>query len=401
MARQQIMEVAKREFVTRGRTKGYRAITGLMVLLAIAGPIIMTLIPASSDALPAATVGIASDAPGLEDILRGVSAESYDLTLVDVRGQSADEVDAQISEGDLDVVIEDTPALVWADTEDFALSGLLNAGLNQLAATQRAIELGIDLNDLSTVFTPLEIEQRFVDVEDDDDRNVRSGVAMFGLLLTFLLPQIFGQLTMLSVIEEKSTRIVEVLLSQIRPRTLLIGKILGLCALAVVQLVLIVIGLVGALLATKVVDVPASVWQFVPLLAISVLGGLAMYTTLFALLGSLISRQEDAAQVMMPVFVPLMAGYFVGQAAVFGDAESLWVKILTWFPLTSPLVLPVRVARAAIGPVELIGSIALVTATIYGLIRLAGRVYEFTLLRTGSRVGWGELVRLSRGSIVD
>lgn len=401
MKRQQIKEIALREFVTRGRTKGYRAITGLMILLAIAGPIIMSVIPASSDDLPEATVGITSEAPGLENILRNISANTYDLTFVDLTTTSADDIDAQISDGEIDVAIERTPALVWADTEDLALSGLLSAGLNQMAATQRATELGIDLGDLATVFTPLDIEQRFVDVADDDDRNVRTGVAMFGLLLTFLLPQIFGQLTMLSVIEEKQTRIVEVLLSQIRPRTLLIGKILGLCGLALVQLVLIVIGLVGALMATNVVDVPASVWRFVPLLAISVLGGLAMYTTLFALLGSLISRQEDAAQVMMPVFVPLMAGYFVGQAAVFGNAESLWAKILTWFPLTSPMLLPIRVVRDAIGPVELVGSVFLIVAAVYLLIRLAGRVYEFTLLRTGSRVGWGELIRLSRGSIVD
>ena len=224
---------------------------------------------------------------------------------------------------------------------------------------------------------------------------------MFGLFLAFLLPQVFGQFTMMSVVEEKSTRVVEVLLSQIRPGTLLAGKILGLCALAVVQLLVIVAGLVASLLVTKVVDVPASVWQFVPMMTLSILGGLAIYTTLFALLGSLISRQEDQAQVMFPVFAPLMIGYFVGQTAVFGNAESLIARILTLFPLTAPMLLPVRVARDAIGPGEILLSLSLLVLCVFALFKLAGRVYEFTLLRTGSRVGWGELIRLSRGSVVD
>ena len=96
-----------------------------------------------------------------------------------------------------------------------------------------------------------------------------------------------------------------------------------------------------------------------------------------------------------------MVGYFVGQTAVFGNAESLLVKILTWFPLTAPMLLPVRVARGAIGPGEIAISLGLLALGVYLLFKLAGRVYEFTLLRTGTRVGWGELIRLSRGSIVD
>lgn len=204
---------------------------------------------------------------------------------------------------------------------------------------------------------------------------------------------------MLSVVEEKSTRVIEVLLSHIRPRTLLAGKLLGLGVLALVQLGLIIVGVVASLLATNTVDVPRSIWQFVPILLVSVVGGLAIYTTLFALLGSLISRQEDASQVMLPVFVPLMAGYLVGQSAIWGDADSALTRAFTWLPLTAPMLLPVRVARQAISPVEVAASLALLALGVWLLVRLAGRVYEFTLLRTGSRVGWRELIRLSRGSL--
>jgi ABC-2 type transport system permease protein len=177
------------------------------------------------------------------------------------------------------------------------------------------------------------------------------------------------------------------------------GKVLGLGALAVAQLMVAVGGLVATLLLTNTVDIPASVWRFMPILVVSVLGGLAIYNTFFALLGSLISRQEDASQVMLPVFVPLMAGYFVGQVAVFGDAESVPVKVLTVFPFTAPMLLPVRVARAAIAPWEVALSLGLLALGVWLLMRIAGRVYEFTLLQRGARIGWGQALRLSRGAL--
>jgi len=372
-----------------------------MLLMAIAAPVVVNLLPSSSNDLTNVSIGIATDAPaGLDEALTALAIDIYDLTIVDLRGDTRAEIDERLSESKIDVAVESPAILAWGQTEDSALTAFVTAGLQRAEALQRANDLGLDGDALSRVFGPVETEQRFVDGSSNTE-SVRQGVAFLGLFLAFLLPQIFGQLTMLSVVEEKSTRVVEVLLSQIRPGTLLAGKIIGLCALAIVQLLLIVLGLVGALLATDLVEIPSSVWAFVPMLVLSLLGGLTIYTTLFALLGSLISRQEDAAQVMMPVFVPLMAGYFVGQTAVFGNAETTLAKVLTWIPFTSPMLLPVRVAKGAISTVEVVVSLGLLALGSYLLFRLAARVYEFTLLRTGSRVGWGELVRLSHGSIVD
>jgi ABC-type Na+ efflux pump permease subunit len=137
-----------------------------------------------------------------------------------------------------------------------------------------------------------------------------------------------------------------------------------------------------------------------PLVMVSVVGGLLIYNTFFALLGSLISRPEDASQVSLPIFIPIMAGYLVGQAAIFGDAETSLVRVLSLFPLTSPMLLPVRVARDAIAPWEVALSVGLLALGVWLLIRISGRVYEFTLLHTGSRVGWGQLLRLSRGAVI-
>ena len=124
-------------------------------------------------------------------------------------------------------------------------------------------------------------------------------------------------------------------------------------------------------------------WRFVPIIVVSILGGLAIYNTFFALLGSLISRQEDAAQVILPVFIPLVAGSSSGKQAVIGNAETPLVKALTWFPLTAPMLLPVRVARDAIALWEIILALGLMALGVWLLVRIAGRVYEFTLLESG------------------
>ena len=81
-----------------------------------------------------------------------------------------------------------------------------------------------------------------------------------------------------------------------------------------------------------------------------------------------------------------------------GDAANTLVQVLTFIPLTAPMLLPVRVARDAITGWEIALSLGLLMLGIWVMIRLAGRIYEFTLLHTGTRVGWREVIRLSRGA---
>lgn len=400
MSRTAIREVAGRELRTRARTKAFRVITLIMLLAAVSAPLVLTLLQSGSDDAPRqVTIGIGEGVPEqVSEQIQLLGSTTISAQFIELGPDSSDQVEALLTTGDLDVAIEMPPTLAWSEDADLELAGLLTAALRQTSAIERGQAAGLDLNEVGELLTPISVEQRFVGGSDTSDE-LRAAVAFVGLFTAFVLPQVFGQLTMLSVVEEKSTRVIEVLLSHIRPRTLLAGKLLGLGVLALVQLGLIIVGVVASLLATNTVDVPRSIWQFVPILLVSVVGGLAIYTTLFALLGSLISRQEDASQVMLPVFVPLMAGYLVGQSAIWGDADSALTRAFTWLPLTAPMLLPVRVARQAISPVEVAASLALLALGVWLLVRLAGRVYEFTLLRTGSRVGWRELIRLSRGTL--
>jgi ABC-2 type transport system permease protein len=395
-----VKEVAAREIRTRSRTKVFRVITGILVAAAIIGPIAAAVWPESGDDLREVTVGLVDVDEATQQQIVALAEGDLNITFQDYTGVPPAEVDQALSDGDIEVALEPGPTLVWDRETDFEIAGVLFTVLQQQHVLVKGRALGLSEGDIAQLLTPLQVQERFADQPDKSD-DVAMGVAFLGLMAAFLLPQTFGQLTMLSVVEEKSTRVVEVLLGHLRPRTLLLGKVLGLGALAVAQLVVVMGGLTAALLLTNTIDIPSSVWRFVPIIVVSILGGLAIYNTFFALLGSLISRQEDAAQVIMPTLLPLIAGYFVGQAAVFGNAETTLVKVLTLFPLTAPMLLPVRVARDAIAPWEIAVSLGMLTLGVWLLIRIAGRVYEFTLLQTGSRVSWDQVLRLSRGAALD
>ena len=395
-----VREVAEREIRTRSRTKAFRVITAILVAAAIIGPIISALWPDGGDDLRRVTVGLVDAGETTQQQILTLADGNLDLTFQDYTGASPAEVDRALSDGDIDVALDTGPTLVWNRETDFEIAGVIYTALQQQEILVRGRVLGLGEGEIAQLLTPLQVEERFADELHESD-GVVEGVALLGLMLALNIPLLFGQLTMMSVVEEKSTRVIEVLLGHIRPRTLLLGKVLGLGALGAAQLVVVVGGLTAALLLTSALDIPASVWRFMPVLVVSTLGAIAVYNTLFALLGSLVSRQEDASQVIVPVFIPILGGFLAANAALVGNAESALAKALTLFPLTSPMMLPVRVARDAIAPLEIALSLGLLALGVLLLIRIAGRVYEFTLLQTGSRVGWSQVLRLSRGVALD
>ncbi|MCB0997296.1 MAG: ABC transporter permease [Acidimicrobiales bacterium] len=388
-----IGEIARREVTVRSRTKAYRVVTVLLVVLAIGASLAVALWPDGSSGPRHVTVGVAAgELRDAADLLGELSAEQLDIEIVGL--DDASDIDETLSSGEVDVVLDAGPTVVWYDEVDPALGAVVYAALQQNAVADRSDDLGLTPEQSASLLAPVPVAERFVDAPDEVD-DVRVGIAFIGLLVMFLVLQSYGQLVLMGVVEEKSCGVVEILLGHVRPRQLLAGKILGIGALALLQVLIAVVGLIGALLLTEQVDIPTGVWASVPLLVVCMGLGFAFYAVAFATVGSLISRQEDAAQVMVPVALPLIAGYFVGQiVAIDGGGDSVAFRILTLLPPLTPMLVPVRAAHGTIGPVEVAAALAILAASTALLVRLAGRIYEFTLLRSGSRVGWSEALGL-------
>ncbi len=111
-----------------------------------------------------------------------------------------------------------------------------------------------------------------------------------------------------------------------------------------------------------------------------------------AAVGSMVSRQEDAQTAQLPAVLPLLVGYFIASAS-FSAPENPAVLVGSFIPFTSPVLLPFRVALTDVPAWQIGLSLVILAASIVGMLQLAGRIYRYSLLRSGSRVTWAEAWR--------
>jgi ABC-2 type transport system permease protein len=221
-------------------------------------------------------------------------------------------------------------------------------------------------------------------------------VAAVGALAILMTLSVYGNWVLVGVVEEKSNRVVELILATVRPHHLLAGKVIGIGLLGLAQLTLAA-GLAVVMLAAGVFNAPAELGGSVALVVPWFALGFALYAVAFAAAGALASRQQDAGSAGQPVALTLVAVYMAGYVALSEDADSAVSHALTLFPASSPIVLPARHALVGVPLWEHALAIVLVLAAIYALVRFAGRVYAHGLLYGGPRLGARAAWRLTRG----
>ena len=375
--------IARRELITRGRSRGFLIVTGIMFLGVIGASLFISLV-SGDDEPRSVTIGVTGDGSALAGPL-AVGTVDLDPTV-----ERVDDGDAALDDGAVDVVF-DGSTLTWAGSPDGGLDRYIREVARQDAFDRRADRLGLDEADIATLFAAVDIDEERLDGTEDES-GVRFAAAAVSGFANFILIQVWGAFMMMGITEEKSSKVVEILLSHIRPATLLAGKTLGLGLLALAQLAIFISGLVLGLSLVRDIDVPAGVWGTVPLLAVTFLLGFGFYATGFAALGSMISRQEDAQTAQLPALLPLMAGYFIA-AFSLEQPENPAAVIGSFVPFTSPVLLPFRTAMTDVPIWQVALSLLILAASIVVMIQLAGRIYRYSLLRTGSRVTWAEAWR--------
>lgn len=225
--------------------------------------------------------------------------------------------------------------------------------------------------------------------------DAESLAAYAGALLLLTTIAVYGQWVLTGVVEEKSNRVVELILSTVRPRHLMAGKVIGIGLLGFGQVALIG-GLTAILFAAGLFDAPASIGANLALVIPWFALGFALYAVAYAAAGALASRQQDANSAGIAVTYTLLAAFFLGYVALASDMNGLLANLLTIFPVTAPLVLPARSILVGVPLWEHALAVLLVLATIYILVRLAGRIYAQGLLRSGPRVDLRTALRLAR-----
>jgi len=183
--------------------------------------------------------------------------------------------------------------------------------------------------------------------------------------------------------------VVEVLLATVRPRALLAGKIIGIGALGLGQLLLVAGAGVGVGVAVGAVEFGSDV--LVPITAVVgwFILGYAFYATMFAAAASRVSRQEDLQNVTTPatMLVVVVVSFF-GTFYAINSPEATVAQVLAVIPPFSALMSPTLMAAGQAGPGQVLLAVALMVASIAGLVAIAARTYEGAILRMGSKVSW-------------
>jgi ABC-2 type transport system permease protein len=379
--------VASREVSSRIRDKNF-LISSAVILLLLLGVMAFQVAVSGGDG-PARLAVVEDDGrlgPALE--AQG-EAVGVDVEVVDLPDEAAarDAVEAEEVDAVLVGGTGPAPELVLVD-RDPALEAVVGGAVSGLAVSDRLLEAGVDLQSLPEVaVTPIG------DQEADDGQRVV--VAVIGVVVLYSLLILFAQFVAQGVVEEKASRVVELLLATMRPWQLLAGKILGLGLLGLGQIVVIgVVGVTGAL-AFDLVDVPGQLIGTVATVVAWFVLGYAFYACVFAVAASLVSRQEDLGSVLTPASMLLVVGFFVAVQAA-GDPAGRLATVTSYVPGLSPLVMPVRQAAGEAAAWEVALAVVLMLVAISLAVRLGGRVYAGALLRTSGRTRVREALRAER-----
>jgi ABC-2 type transport system permease protein len=382
--------VAGREVITKMRSKAFIIATVATLVLLVGFAVVMKMSSGGSDA----TVGVTQQTAPLAEPLRataGAIGESVDTTEVDERAGRD-----QVANGDLDALLVGDGSRIEVVVEeelDGSLEDALTVLAQQLALNQEIERLGEDVEEVNAAIAgaDVRVEPIAEPFPYDEQQLVLGFIAGILIYMSLLLN---GQMVATGVVEEKSSRVVELLLSTIRPWQLMAGKVLGIGFVGLIQMVLIGGVGVAAALGLDVLTISASaaigtvVWLIVWYLL-----GFLMYSLIFAGLAALVSRQEDVGGVISPALMLVILGYVIGISILPSDPDNTFVAILSIVPVFAPTLMPMRLAMGGVPVWEAALSVGLVLLLIPALVWLAGRIYANAVMRVGAKVKLRDALR--------
>jgi len=291
----------------------------------------------------------------------------------------------------------------------FAGKGALQRPVGEALTVVRLQRAGVDPRLVARASIPLRLEtckiSRGTTCGESAAQSFSLAYFMGIILYTAIL--LYGINVMTSVLEEKTTRIVEVLVSSLRPFQLLLGKVLGVGAVSIFQF--LIWGVAGRLLlarraplaageaADELFQMPHVTGATFAVFMAYFLGGFFLYSAMFAAVGAMSSTEQEARQAQQPVSWMLVLS-FISMFAMLNDPGSTLAVTLSLIPFSSPVAMPVRWAAGNLPASELALSLAILVAGIVAVTWIAARIYRVGILMTGKRPNLKELVRWVRSA---
>ncbi len=413
-----VWAVIRREFVERIRTKAmwisallgpvfFAALIFLPLLMATGGRKTIVVVDATTTGFGArATAALPEQHFGVQRVTPGAGV--------------LDSLTHEVSEGRLDGFLLITDSLLEQGAAEYRASNVssfttierLERSLQQVTVRTRLEREGVDPAVVGRAQVRVELGTKKISRgrTTDESAGQSFSLAYFMGIILYVAITLYGVNVMNSVLEEKTTRIIEVLVSSLRPGQLMTGKLIGVGAVSLVQF--LIWGLSGWVMISQrtriasglggtgelsVFAVPEVSLATGVVFLIYFLGGFFLYSAMFAAAGALSSTDQEARQAQVPVTLLLLVA-FLGMFSMLNDPGSTFAVTLSMIPFTSPIAMPVRWAAGSLPVSELLLSVAILLTGIVAVTWIAARIYRVGILMTGKRPSPREVLRWVRAA---
>jgi len=432
-----IMLVIRREFLERVKKKSFIITTILM-------PVLMLAMMA---------------APALIMMVSG--SEERDITVIDETGMigsrlqsdkethfnnlAATPLDSALADTDVSGVLyipagtmdgKATPRLYTNGSSSMSLESNVTSQINDIIEDERLKQY--DIENLDKILEEVHSDVKLMSIRNDrEEGKAQSASAtvsyLIGIILTFLLYMcllLYGQMVMTSIIEEKNNRVLEIVVSSVKPTHLMLGKICGIGLVAVTQILIwgvLIAAMSAFVLPALIPDAALSemaalnagtldassasmdmevlqamtlmsnvgyILQLFGLLILFLIGGFLLYAAIYAAIGSAVDNIQDASQLQSFVIFPIIIGIIFGMTAA-GDASSPAALWTSFIPFTSPMVMMARVP-SGIPMWEVWVSLAILYASFLAMVWIAAKIYRVGIFMYGKKPTFKDLIRWAR-----
>ena len=429
----QILLVAKREYLTKVRTKAFILATVLIPLgmIAFIGVGVAFAVWESDSEH---RIGIVDETGRIFPRLQSVNEQRY----VDVSAASPDSlrqmvvgehIDGYVTLGEKNISSNANPEFVYGGSGGLGLQTSIRSDLREAIREERLQRAGVSEEVKNIYDSQIGLDTRKLTAEGEETEDDTGFLTIIGVVMgviIFISLFGYGGLLTRSVIEEKTNRIIEVIASSVKPVELLLGKMAGVGALGITQLAIWILAFMGLSAAAApvagllmqdqladasrlsdqtdeavsnfdpaVLEIPSIDPLLIVYFVIFFILGYLIYSSLFAAIGAAVDSETDTQQFMAPIMVPIMIAYFIMLRAMESPDESIAV-IGSLIPFFSPIVMITRIAISEVPFWQIGTSLVLMTATFAGTIWLSAKIYSVGILSYGKSAGFRELLKWIR-----
>lgn len=390
-----VLLVARRELQANMARKSFVAVTVIMLVVIVAGIFVMNyFITRDSDDGAVYDIAISESAAELSDDLSVAGSTMFGLDVVPREIADTAAAEAGLRNGEFDAFVSGepgAPVLTFESEPDQQLIQIVTSAVQVHAMNAEVTALGGDPAQFMSAISDASPTVEFLAASENGDFGPQYFISMVMLALLMFGLMNAGSIISMGVVEEKSSRVVEILLSTIKPSQLFAGKVLGAGAVGLFQLVLYGVGIFAATTISGLFEgFEIPVGSYMLAMAGWFLVGFLTIGTLWGALSSLVSRQEDVGAITGPMIFVVLIPFYVAMFLVPNDPDGSVTTALSMTPILSPFIMPVRMAFTDVEMWQMLVAVGANLVLVPIIMWVAGRIYRRGVLHTGSRMKLSE-----------